>query len=232
VDKFGVGPQQLGDLLALTGDSSDNVPGVPGIGPKTAAGLLHEHGDLEGVLRAAPSIKQKKRRERLVEHADDARVSRKLVELHEVPLPVPIEQLADRAPDDAALLAFFEPLGFKLVLRELGSAAAVARGRTIGADEELGAVGLQPVSGFAPCGDAHRLLMAEDDEAWRAYVAALATAEAVAVHLSLAGRDVLEAEIVGVAVAAQGLRAPQGPDGDQAATESLEGELAKPVYLP
>ncbi|MCX4245700.1 DNA polymerase I [Paraliomyxa miuraensis] len=216
VEKFGVPPALLGDLLALTGDSSDNVPGVPGIGPKTAAELLHEHGSLEGVLAAAPSIKQKKRRERLVDHAQDARTSRQLVALQEVPLPTPLEALADRTPDDAALQAFFEPLGFKMVLRELGSAGRAARARSIGDDEEIGVVELQMVSGFCPAGDAHRLLLAADDAAFAAYVAALASAEAVAVHLSLSSKDPLEAEIVGVALAAQG----------------LEGELARPVYVP
>ena len=71
--KFGVGPELLGDLLALAGDSSDNIPGVPGIGPKTATGLLLEFGDLEGILANTAKIKQAKRRERLESHADAAR---------------------------------------------------------------------------------------------------------------------------------------------------------------
>ncbi len=216
-EKFGVGPRQLGDLLALTGDSSDNVPGVPGIGPKTAAELLHAHGDLEGVLAAAPAMKQKKRREKLIAHADDARVSRKLVALHDgLPLPKPLPELADRAPDDAALLAFFEPLGFKLVLRELGSAAAAARAQQPGAGEEIGATELQPVSGFVPAAEHHRMLLAADDEAWAAYLAALPKAERLAIHLALSAADGLVAELVGVTLAAQG----------------LPGELAQPVYLP
>lgn len=215
--KFGVGPDKLGDLLALTGDSSDNVPGVPGIGPKTAATLLAEHGDLEGVLAAAPSIKQKKRKERLIEHADDARLSRKLVALHdEVELPKPVAELDDTTPDDAELQAFFEPLGFKQVLREMGAVTAARRASTLGEEEELGAVELQPVSGFTPAGDAHRMLLSADDEAWAAYLAALPGAEQLAVHLALEGSDPLEAEIVGVALAARG----------------LEGELAQPVYVP
>ena len=116
--KFGVLPEKLGDLLALTGDSSDNVPGVPGIGPKTAATLLGEYETLEGVLAAAPDIKQKKRRERLIEHADDARLSRQLVELRrDVALPRPLAELDDPGFDDDKLLAFFEPLGFKQLIR-------------------------------------------------------------------------------------------------------------------
>ncbi|MEX1362703.1 MAG: DNA polymerase I [Nannocystaceae bacterium] len=218
--KFGVGPEQLGDLLALTGDSSDNVPGVPGIGPKTASALLHEYGDLEGVLAAAPQIKQKKRRERLIEHAEDARLSRKLVALHdEVELPLPLSELTDSPPDDDVLLAFFEPLGFKLVLREMGASSAARRARTPGDDEELGAVELEPVAGFVPAAAEHRLMLASDDEAWAAYLQALPRAEQLAVHLALDGSDTLEAEIVGVALAARGL------------PESL-AEHAQPVYVP
>jgi len=204
--KFGVRPEKLGDLLALTGDSSDNVPGVPGIGPKTAAGLLAEYGDLEGVLAAAPELKQKKRRERLIEHADAARVSRKLVALRdEVELPQPLEALTDRKPDDDALQEFFEPLGFKLVLRELGSAAAARRARRRSNESgEIGVVELQPVSGFEPAGDAHLLVLAADDEAWAAYVSALPKAEHLTVQLATHGADALEAEVVGVALATPG----------------------------
>ncbi len=117
VKKFGVGPEKLGDLLALTGDSVDNVPGVPGIGPKTAATLLEEYGDLEAILQNAPEIKQKKRRERLIEHADDARMSRELVELRrDAPRALSFDELRDPGSDPETMRAFFEPLGFKSVL--------------------------------------------------------------------------------------------------------------------
>ncbi|MEM9458421.1 MAG: DNA polymerase I [Myxococcota bacterium] len=221
--KFGVGPQRLGDLLALTGDSSDNVPGVPGIGPKTAATLLTEYGDLEGVLAAAPTIKQKKRKERLIEHAEDARVSRRLVALHdELALPKPLSALDDAPPDDAALQAFFEPIGFKLVLREIGAAAAARRVRrqATGADEEIGATELLPVSGFDAAGDAHRIFLTGDDEAWAAYCDALTRVEQLSVQVVLWGDDALEAEIVGVALAVHGL-----PEG-------MPQTLQQPVYVP
>jgi DNA polymerase-1 len=91
--QFGVRPEQMGDLLALMGDSSDNVPGVPGIGPKGAAKLLSEHGDLEGVLAAASSKKPSKRTTALLEHADDARRAREVVRLR---MDVPIEPDAAR----------------------------------------------------------------------------------------------------------------------------------------
>ncbi|GGY46581.1 DNA polymerase I [Parvularcula lutaonensis] len=81
IEKFGVGPEKMIDLQALMGDSTDNVPGVPGIGPKTAAQLLNEYGTLEELLANAENIKQKKRRENLIAFADDALMSKKLVTL-------------------------------------------------------------------------------------------------------------------------------------------------------
>ncbi len=146
--KFGVTPAMLGDLLALTGDSSDNVPGVPGIGPKTAATLLGEYGSLEGVLEAAPEIKQKKRRERLIEHAQDARLSRQLVELRrDVALPKPIDGLDDPGFDEDKLLAFFEPLGFKQLLREMGRTPSRGAAEI---EEDPGALELVPVQTDPP----------------------------------------------------------------------------------
>ena len=76
IEKFGVGPDKVGDVLALMGDSVDNVPGVPGVGPKTATKLIQEFGDLESVLAAAPDMKPSKMRDNLIDHADKARADR------------------------------------------------------------------------------------------------------------------------------------------------------------
>jgi len=81
IEKFGVGPEKVIEIQALAGDSSDNVPGVPGIGVKTAAQLITEYGDLDSLLLRAGEIKQPKRREKLIENADMARISRDLVTL-------------------------------------------------------------------------------------------------------------------------------------------------------
>lgn len=90
--KFGVPPSLLGDYLALAGDGSDNVKGVPGVGPKTAVELVRKHGDLAAVLAAAPEMKGK-RGALLVEHADAARLARQLVTLRDdAALPIPIEE--------------------------------------------------------------------------------------------------------------------------------------------
>ena len=81
VAKFGVPPEKLGDVLALMGDSVDNVPGVPGIGPKTASQLINDFGSLEAVLAGTDSIKKPKLKQSLIDHADNARLSRELVRL-------------------------------------------------------------------------------------------------------------------------------------------------------
>ena len=123
-EKFGVGPEKLGEVLALMGDSVDNVPGVPGVGPKTAAKLILEHGDLESVLAAAPEMKKGKLRDNLIEHADLARLSHKLVTLAcDVPLPEPLDALELQGIPDAPLRAFLEHHGFKTLLSRLSSVA-------------------------------------------------------------------------------------------------------------
>src|SRR5487761_1339498 len=117
VEKFGVGPDKVADVLALWGDSSDNVPGVPGIGAKTAAELINQYGDLETLLKRTSDIKQEKRRATLIEHAADARLSRKLVTLdHAVPLPCPLSDLAVKPLDPAKVTSFLETQGFRALL--------------------------------------------------------------------------------------------------------------------
>ena len=106
-EKFGVWPEKMIELQALVGDSTDNVPGVPGIGPKTAAQLLDEYGDLETLLSRAEEIKQPKRRENLQQFAEQAHISRQLVELScDVPLEVPIEDLAVEPVDGVKAVGF------------------------------------------------------------------------------------------------------------------------------
>src|SRR5947207_2546592 len=100
IEKFGVPPEKVIEVQALIGDSTDNVPGVPGIGVKTAAQLIGEYGDLETLLTRAIEIKQEKRRQALIENAEQARVSKKLVTLDlNVPLETPLAELAVHEPD-------------------------------------------------------------------------------------------------------------------------------------
>jgi len=127
-EKFGVSPEKVVDVQALAGDSTDNVPGVPGIGVKTAAQLITEYGDLETLLARAGEIKQPKRRESLQQFAEQARISRRLVELkNDVPLAVPLEKLTLRAPDRDKLVAFLKAQAFRSLLARIeGASGAVA----------------------------------------------------------------------------------------------------------
>lgn len=121
IEKFGVGPEKVGDVLALMGDSVDNVPGVPGVGPKTATKLIQEFGDLESVLAAAPDMKPSKMRDNLIEFAEKARLSKVLVTLKEdCPLPIAIEDMKLGAIPEEPLAAFLQHHGFNSLLKRIG----------------------------------------------------------------------------------------------------------------
>ncbi|MGN6571246.1 MAG: DNA polymerase I [Pseudolabrys sp.] len=126
MEKFGVGPDKVIEVQSLIGDSSDNVPGVPGIGPKTAAELINTFGDLETVLARASEIKQEKRRQSLIDNAELARISKKLVTLDQnVPLTVPIEDLGVHEPDYKHLIAFLKSMGFKTLTQRVAENSGV-----------------------------------------------------------------------------------------------------------
>ena len=123
VEKWGVPPEKMVDLQALTGDSVDNVPGVPGIGPKTAAQLLTEYGDLDTLLERAGEIKQQKRREVLIANADNARLSRELVRLRrDVPVPEGLDDLVLHSLDGPKLIAFLKAMEFSALTRRVDDA--------------------------------------------------------------------------------------------------------------
>jgi DNA polymerase-1 len=119
----GVEPAQVVDYLALVGDASDNVPGIPGIGPKTAAALLIQFGSLEGVLAAAPAIKKSKRRDALIEFGDVARLGKQLIVLDsalETVSPASLRGLPQLHPADLPhLRPFLQEHGFLQLERRL-----------------------------------------------------------------------------------------------------------------
>jgi DNA polymerase-1 len=125
--KFGVPPALLGDLLAIAGDSSDNIPGIPRVGPKTAVPLLVEHGGLEQLLDAADGLKSKALRQRLADHAEDARTSKRLVELCDaVPVPIDVAAMRHGPPVADRLAPVLDKLEFgRLKERLLGDQLAV-----------------------------------------------------------------------------------------------------------
>ncbi len=122
-NKFGVSPSKVIDVQALAGDSSDNVPGVPGIGVKTAAELINKYGDLEKLLKFAHEIKQNKRRETLIENKDKALISKKLVTLkHDVPVDRDLEEFKLKEIDKDKLYKFLREMEFNRLLSSAISA--------------------------------------------------------------------------------------------------------------
>src|SRR5689334_2564971 len=134
LEKFGVPPEKVGDVLALMGDSVDNVPGVPGIGPKTASQLIQQFGDLETVLASTDQISKPKLKQSLIDHADAARLSRELVRLVcDSSLPEPLEALSMKGIPPEPLKEFLEDQGFKSLLNRMigGGGGAQQTGATV-----------------------------------------------------------------------------------------------------
>src|SRR5271169_428917 len=126
MEKFGVPPEKVIEVQSLIGDSTDNVPGVPGIGVKTAAQLIGEYGDLETLLARAGEIKQEKRRQTLINNAENARLSKKLVTLDDhVALDVPIGDLAVHEPDYKRLVGFLKAMEFRGLTRRVAEFSGV-----------------------------------------------------------------------------------------------------------
>ena len=116
-NKFGVTPEKVIDVQSLAGDSTDNVPGVPGIGVKTAAELINQYGTLENLLKNASKIKQNKRRETLINNKDDAIISKKLVTLKkDVPVKNKIEEFILKSVDQDKLYTFLREMEFNRLL--------------------------------------------------------------------------------------------------------------------
>ncbi len=128
-DKLGVAPDKVVDFQALTGDSTDNIPGVPGVGPKKAAKLLEEHPDLEALLAAAPDMKKSKMRDNLIAHADDARMSWKLAHLAtDAPVKFVPEAFAVEPPDPEVLTPVLAQLEFSSLMKQFAPEAKKGEG--------------------------------------------------------------------------------------------------------
>jgi DNA polymerase-1 len=128
-EDFGVPPEKVADVLALMGDSIDNIPGVPGIGEKGAKGLIQEYGTLEDLLARAGEVSRKAYREGLLQHAEQARLSKELSTIHtNLDVPLDPEALHRDPPDVEALRKVFAELEFFSLVEELGPAGPTAAG--------------------------------------------------------------------------------------------------------
>ncbi|MDD4902980.1 MAG: DNA polymerase I [Candidatus Bipolaricaulis sp.] len=184
--KYGVSPSQIVDLLALVGDSSDNVPGVPGVGEKTAVDLLHQFGSLDGILASLDELRNARIREKLRENTDRARRAQQLVRLRtDLPLPNVREACGLRGVDAIRLAKFFANIGFRSALDELRLTVQPSRPA---APRPTSA---QPALDYRCILDAKELASA---------ITALRATERFALDLETTSLDPMEAEIVGIAV--------------------------------
>src|SRR6185312_13457856 len=127
IDRYGIPPELVPDFIGLKGDTSDNIPGVPGIGDKTAAQLLQEYGTLEGVLEHASEIRATRRRENLIAHAEDARISKQLATMvRDVPVDVDPVAFVSAEPDRSRLREVFREFELRDPLRRLEEALGSA----------------------------------------------------------------------------------------------------------
>jgi DNA polymerase-1 len=199
IEKFGVPPEKLGDVLALMGDSVDNVPGVPGVGPKTAAQLIQEYGDLESVLAHAEEIKKPKLRQNLIEHADKARLSRELVRLVcDSPLPEPLDALEMKGIPPEPLREFLEEQGFRALLNRLGAGTEV---RPAPASAAPSAMPRQADVRPEPKIDRSRYETVTTLDALDRWIAEAAANGLVALDTETDGFDCVTAKLVGISLA-------------------------------
>lgn len=210
VDKFGVGPELVGDVLALMGDSVDNVPGIRGIGPKTATKLIQDHGSLEAALAAAPTMKPGKLRESLIEQAEMARLSRVLVALKEdCDLPLPLDDFALQAIPPEPLRAFLSEHGFTSLLKKLGAGevdATAQAAATGGGDSaaplhpEDSPITRQPLPEW-PAVDLGAYKCVQTIEALQRWIDRALAARLVAIDTETSALDATVADLVGISLA-------------------------------
>ncbi len=189
-EKFGVDPDRVVDVQALAGDSIDNIPGAPGIGVKTAAALIGEYGSLDGLLARLDEIPQPKRRQTLIDHADQVRLSRDLVILKDdVPVDVPLEDLAVSEPDPRTLIDFLERMEFRTITRRVREHFELE-----GVAVEASAEGPPPV-------DRTAYETVTDLDALKAWVARARSAGRVAVDTETDSLESVSARLIGVSLA-------------------------------
>jgi DNA polymerase-1 len=225
-EKFGVGPDRVVDVQALSGDSVDNVPGAPGIGIKTAALLIQEYGDLDSLLARAGEIKQPKRRKALLDNADLIRISRQLVTLkRDVALDVTLDDLEVKAPDPGALMAFLTEMEFRTLTRRVAEklkvAAPVIADAAPAPDPEIG--------GDAPKAvpfDTKAYACVRDAAALETWAAAIRERGYVAVDTETTSLDEMVADLVGISLCVEAGHACYIPLGHKQGGGDLFGASA------
>ncbi len=244
MEKFGVPPDKVVDVQSLAGDSTDNVPGVPGIGIKTAAELILAYGDLDTLLARAGEIKQPKRRESLLANAELARISRELVRLKEdADLPLPIDDLKVHLPDADKLLQFLDAMTFKTLSRRVAAdygveapvAADTPRAPRVATKDPSvkGSVGAV-APGLDGVIDHSRYVCIQDQAVLDQWIARCFDQGLVAFDCETTSLDATQAELVGVSLALGVNDACYLPLGHRTGGGSFDfdGAGSAPVQIP
>jgi DNA polymerase-1 len=237
LEKFGVPPEKVGDVLALMGDTVDNVPGVPGIGPKTASQLIQTYGDLETVLASTDQITKPKLKQSLVDHADAARLSRELVRLVcDANLPEPLEALELKNIPKEPLAEFLADQGFKTLHARLmgGTGGATQTGATV-RNDVMAALDRKPA--VAPAEpekieiDRSKYETVTDEATLDRWIAEAAAQGYVAVDTETDCIDCIIARLAGVSLATAPNRACYIPVGHSGADLYSDAPNQLPVGL-
>ncbi len=215
VERYGVPPELITDLMGLRGDTSDNIPGVPGIGEKTATQLLQQFGSLEEVLANVDEISGAKRKQNLTEHADDARMSKQLATLqYEIETGVDLAAAMASEPDRGALRDFMREFELRAVLERLEEALPEGKavpGRKVETELEIEAVAGTPED----IGEG-RVALAIDGDRW-------AAAEAERILSGSSSHDELAVALVGRGIAGHDLKSLGGGRHGLLAAAAREG---------
>ena len=208
-EKFGVPPRLLGDVLALMGDSVDNIPGIYGIGPKTASKLIAENGSLTAALDAAPDMKKSKLKERLIEGREMAELSRVLVELKsDCDLPVSLEDMKLEGIPAEPLAQFLSTHGFNSLLKRLEAGTGSPNRATNLNPEKAERAGQdastpgnrQPLPEF-PAIDRSAYECVQTMERLEHWIERAMAARVVAVDTETSSLDAMRAELSGISLA-------------------------------
>ncbi len=231
-EKLGVEPKFVTDYLGLIGDTSDNIPGIPGVGPKTAVELINEYGDLEKVLAGAPKMKPGRRRDLLIEHAESARLSKRLATVHrEVEgccTGVKLENLHAPAGYRPEFLDFLQEMEFKTLAKKYADIVAAGGGasgtagsapQAGGADETSPALGkaaltasdvdareILPAAIVVGAG-APEIILVRNEREWAKCLEKLSSQPILAFDTETRGDRTTEVEMVGMSLSGDGAEA-------------------------
>lgn len=208
-EKFGVPPEQVVDVQALAGDSTDNVPGVPGIGIKTAAELIQTYGNLENLLEKAGEIKQPKRREALLSNIKEAFISKELVKLKDdVPVTEPLSAFIVKPFDPSKAFAFLKEQHFNALMNRL--------------EKELPSSSQEKT----------KYELIQEIESLKHWISQIHTLGYVAFDTETTSLDAMEAQLVGISLSIRAPRACYIPLGHKGEDRNLLSEGTKPKQIP